>query len=37
MTTMDFGLFDTWNAAYTGGKVPWNPEYYGGVLLESEA
>ena len=37
MTTMDFGLFDTWNAVYTGGKVPWDPEYDGGELLESEA
>ena len=37
MTTMDFGLFDTWNAVYIGGKVPWDPEYDGGELLESEA
>ena len=37
MTTMDFGLFDTWNAVYTGGKVPWDPEYDGGELLQSEA
>ncbi|MBO20485.1 MAG: hypothetical protein CL732_08105 [Chloroflexi bacterium] len=35
--TMDFGLFDTWNAVYSGGKVPWDPEYDGGELLESEA
>ncbi len=28
--TMDFGLFDTWNAVYAGGKVPWDPEYKGG-------
>jgi alkanesulfonate monooxygenase SsuD/methylene tetrahydromethanopterin reductase-like flavin-dependent oxidoreductase (luciferase family) len=34
---MDFGLFSTWNAVYEGGKVPWDPEYNGGKLLESEA
>ena len=34
---MDFGLFDTWNALYPDGKVPWDPEYSGGKLLESEA
>ena len=34
---MDFGLFDTWNAVYDGGKMPWDSEYSGGKLLESEA
>ena len=34
---MDFGLFNTWNALYPDGKVPWEPEYSGGKLLESEA
>ncbi len=34
---MDFGLFDTWNAFYAGGKVPWDSNYSGGELLESEA
>ncbi|MDE0823786.1 MAG: LLM class flavin-dependent oxidoreductase [Dehalococcoidia bacterium] len=34
---MDFGLFDTWNAVYAGGKFPWDPTYEGGKLLESEA
>ena len=34
---MKFGLFDTWNAIYAGGKVPWEPEYVGGKLLEREA
>ena len=34
---MQFGLFDTWNAIYEGGKVPWDPEYSGGKLLEKEA
>jgi alkanesulfonate monooxygenase SsuD/methylene tetrahydromethanopterin reductase-like flavin-dependent oxidoreductase (luciferase family) len=34
---MDFGLFNTWNALYTDGKVPWDPEYSGGKLLEEEA
>ena len=34
---MDFGLFHTWNAMYAGGKVPWDPEYRGGKLLEEEA
>jgi alkanesulfonate monooxygenase SsuD/methylene tetrahydromethanopterin reductase-like flavin-dependent oxidoreductase (luciferase family) len=34
---MDFGLFSTWNAIYAGGKVPWDPEYHGGQLLEEEA
>jgi hypothetical protein len=22
---MDFGLFNTWNAVYEGGNVPWDP------------
>ncbi len=35
--TMDFGLFDTWNAVYAGGSMPWDPKYDGGELLESEA
>jgi alkanesulfonate monooxygenase SsuD/methylene tetrahydromethanopterin reductase-like flavin-dependent oxidoreductase (luciferase family) len=35
--TMDFGLFDTWNAVYAGGSMPWDPKYKGGELLESEA
>ena len=34
---MDFGLFTTWNAVYEGDKVPWDPEYKGGKLLESAA
>ena len=34
---MDFGLFHTWNALYAGGKVPWDPDYRGGKLLEEEA
>ena len=34
---MDFGLFNTWNALYADGKVPWDPEYSGGKLLEEEA
>ena len=34
---MDFGLFDTWNALYAGGTVPWDSAYSGGELLESEA
>src|SRR6266568_2054612 len=34
---MDFGLFHTWNVLYEGGKVPWDPEYRGGKLLEKEA
>jgi alkanesulfonate monooxygenase SsuD/methylene tetrahydromethanopterin reductase-like flavin-dependent oxidoreductase (luciferase family) len=34
---MDFGPFHTWNALYAGGKVPWDPEYRGGKLLEEEA
>jgi len=34
---MDFGLFDTWNAVYAGDKVPWDPAYAGGEMLESEA
>ena len=34
---MDFGLFDTWNAVYDGGKMPWDPEYSGGKLLEEQA
>jgi hypothetical protein len=34
---MDFGLFNTWNALYAGGKVPWDPDYSGGKLLEEEA
>jgi luciferase-like monooxygenase len=34
---MDFGLFNTWNALYAGGKVPWDPAYGGGKLLEEEA
>ena len=33
----DFGLFHTWNAFHAGGKVPWDPEYSGGRLLEEEA
>ena len=33
---MDFGLFNTWNAVYEGGKVPWDPAYSGGKLLEAE-
>ena len=35
--TMDFGLFDTWNAVYAGGTMPWDPKYNGGEMLESEA
>jgi hypothetical protein len=34
---MDFGLFHTWNVLYDGGKVPWDPEYGGGKLLEEAA
>src|SRR5215470_6440013 len=34
---MDFGLFNTWNAMYEGGKVPWDSDYSGGRLLEKEA
>ena len=34
---MDFGLFNTWNALYDGGKVPWDADYSGGKLLEEEA
>ena len=34
---MDFGLFNTWNALYADGKVPWDPDYSGGKLLEEEA
>ena len=34
---MDFGLFTTWNAVYEGGKVPWDPDYQGGKLLEAAA
>ena len=36
-STMDFGLFSTWNAVYAGDKVPWDPAYNGGKLLEEEA
>ena len=36
-TTMDFGLFDTWNAVYAGGTMPWDPKFDGGEMLESEA
>ncbi|MCH2513610.1 MAG: hypothetical protein DSY78_11775 [Chloroflexi bacterium] len=35
--TMDFGLFDTWNAVYAGGTMPWDPKFEGGEMLESEA
>ena len=31
---MDFGLFNTWNSMYEGGKVPWDADYRGGRLLE---
>ena len=34
---MDFGLLNTWNAFYADGRVPWDPEYRGGKLLEEEA
>jgi alkanesulfonate monooxygenase SsuD/methylene tetrahydromethanopterin reductase-like flavin-dependent oxidoreductase (luciferase family) len=34
---MDFGLFTTWNAVYVGDKVPWDPAYCGGQLLEEAA
>ena len=34
---MDFGLFNTWNALYADGKVPWDPGYSGGKLLEEDA
>jgi len=34
---MDFGLFDTWNAVYAGGTMPWDPKFNGGEMLESEA
>ena len=34
---MDFGLFNTWNALYEGDRVPWDPGYHGGPLLEEEA
>ena len=34
---MDFGLFTTWNAVYVGDKVPWDPDYRGGKLLEAAA
>ena len=34
---MDFGLFHTWNALYADDKVPWDPAYSGGKLLEEEA
>ena len=34
---MDFGLFSTWNAVYADGKVPWDPDYNGGKLLEEQA
>jgi alkanesulfonate monooxygenase SsuD/methylene tetrahydromethanopterin reductase-like flavin-dependent oxidoreductase (luciferase family) len=34
---MDFGLFTTWNAVYAGDKIPWDPDYRGGTLLEKEA
>ena len=34
---MDFGLFSTWNAVYEGDKVPWDPDYRGGKLLEANA
>jgi len=34
---MDFGLFDTWNALYAGGTMPWDPKYENGEMLESEA
>lgn len=34
---MDFGLFNTWNALYDGGKVPWDADYRGGRLLEEDA
>ena len=34
---MDFGLFNTWNALYADGKVPWDSDYDGGKLLEEEA
>ena len=34
---MDFGLFNTWNALYADGKVPWDPDYKGGKLLEEDA
>jgi hypothetical protein len=28
-TIMHFGLFNTWNALYADGKVPWDPDYVG--------
>ena len=34
---MDFGLFNTWNALFPNDKVPWDPTYTGGKLLEEEA
>jgi hypothetical protein len=34
---MDLGLFDTWNALYAGGTVPWDSAYSGGELLEADA
>ena len=34
---MDFGLFNTWNALYAGGRVPWDFDYKGGKLLDEEA
>jgi len=34
---MDFGLFSTWNAVYADDKVPWDPDYKGGKILEEEA
>ena len=35
--TMDFGLFDTWNAVDAGVTMPWDPKFDGGEMLESEA
>jgi len=34
---MDFGLFNTWNALYEDDRVPWDPAYKGGKLLEEDA
>ena len=34
---MEFGLFHHWDPLYVDDKLPWDPEYSGGKLLEEEA
>ena len=34
---MNFGLFHTWNPMYFDDKLPWDPDYNGGKILEEES